>query len=282
MQDSERESCGKSAGTVSHRGGPGSRAVVGPIPRVGLLEERPAVSGRRERTQREELQCQVEDDTAEGMVVKTVTDRIFTSLGQCNDRLTARVCTFRVIDRGKSETMISSSRDHELLEVLLDRAYAMAENRESRTCGFSKDQWLNNVGKLVNEVITSNVQALMVVKFDHEVKVDQEASIADVKFICQCKSCGELRSVGGSSNVSKESPMTSAASALIEKSVRETQSTVRTIVAYIAWVYGTTFESGGASSIWTAEIVGHVIRSQSSVADVKTACERKSNRKAWV
>ena len=30
-------------------GNPGSRVVVFPIPRVGLLEERPAVSGRREK-----------------------------------------------------------------------------------------------------------------------------------------------------------------------------------------------------------------------------------------
>ena len=60
------------------------------FPRVGLLEERPAVSGRREKTQRGELQCQVQDDTAEGLVVKTVTNKIFTSLGQCDDRLTSR------------------------------------------------------------------------------------------------------------------------------------------------------------------------------------------------
>ena len=52
-------------------GNPGSRAVVFWIPRVGLLEERLAVSGRRERTQGEELHCQVEDDTAEGLVAKT-------------------------------------------------------------------------------------------------------------------------------------------------------------------------------------------------------------------
>ena len=86
----------------------------------------------------------------------------------------------------------------------------------------------------------------------------------------QGKSCGESRSVEMSNNVSKESPMSvGTANALIEKSVREMQSTVRTIVAYIEWAYGTAFESGSASSTWTAEIVGHVIRSQSSVDDVK-------------
>ena len=48
-------------------GSPGIRAVVYPIPRVGLLEERFA------------------DDTAEGMVVKTVTDRIFTRMRLAQD-----------------------------------------------------------------------------------------------------------------------------------------------------------------------------------------------------
>ena len=86
--------------------------------------------------------------------------------------------------------------------------------------------------------------------------------------------------------MSKESPMSaSTADTLIEKSVREMQSTVRTIVAYTEEVYGTTSEPGSASSTWTAEIVKHVSRSQSSVADVKTTCEhrgRKSCRKALV
>ena len=36
------------------------------------LEERPAVSGGREKTQREELQCHVENDTVEGPAVKTM------------------------------------------------------------------------------------------------------------------------------------------------------------------------------------------------------------------
>ena len=180
-------------------GNPGSPDVVCPIPRVGLLEERPAASGRREKTQRGELQCQVEDDTAEGLVVKTVW-------------VNARVCPFRMIDNRKSETMISSSRDHEHLEVLLDSACVMAEDRESWMCGFSKGQWLIardkecdnaqrcvNVCKLVNETITSNVQALIVVESDQEVKFDQDASITDVKNTLT----GDFRSVGGSSSVSK-------------------------------------------------------------------------------
>ena len=50
--------------------------------------------------------------------------------------------------------------------------------------------------------------------------------------------------------------------------------------------YGTVSDLGSASSTWAVEIVGHVVgRSQSSVADVRTACEhrkRKSFRKEWV
>ena len=71
----------------------------------------------------------------------------------------------------------------------------------------------------------------------------------------------------------------STASALIEKSVRDMQSTT-------SMVRGTMSEPGSAISTWTVEIVGHVvIRSQSGVSDVKTACERrkrKSCRKALV
>ena len=82
-----------------------------------------------------------------------------------------------------------------------------------------------NVDKFVNELITSDVQALMVVESDQEVKFDQETSIADVKNTLT----SELRSLGRSSSVSKESPMSvSTANALIEKTVWEMQSTVRT------------------------------------------------------
>ena len=58
------------------------------------------------------------------------------------------------------------------------------------------------------------------------------------------------------------------------------------LFAYIEEVYGAMSDPGCASSTWTVETVGHVvIRSQSSVSDVKTACERrkrKSCRKALV
>ena len=138
-------------------------------------------------------------------------------------------------------------------------------------------------GELLNEMITSNVQVLMVVESDQEVKVDQEASITDVKFTRQGKSCIELRSVGRSSNVSKESPMSvSAANALIEKSAREMQSTS-------SMVSGTSSDAASASSTWTVEIVEHVVSgfqpSAPHLKRVKTACERrkrKSCRRALV
>ena len=120
------------------------------------------------------------------------------------------------------------------------------------------------------------MQSLTVAESDQEVKFDQESSITDVKNTLM----GEVRSVGGSNNVSKESPMSvSTANAVFEKSVREMQSTS-------SMVCGTVLNPGSASSTWTAEIVGDVvIRSQSSVSDGKTAWERrmrKSCRKTLV
>ena len=56
---------------------------------LDCLEERPAVSGRRVKTQRGELQCEVEDDTAEGLVVKIMNVLLVIILDQCDGRLTA-------------------------------------------------------------------------------------------------------------------------------------------------------------------------------------------------
>ena len=113
----------------------------------------------------------------------------------------------------------------------------------------------------------------MVVESDQKAKFDQETSITGVKNTLT----GELRSVGGSSNVSKESPMSaSTANALIEKSVREMQSTS-------SMVYGTMSNPVSASSTLTVEIMGHVvIRSQSRVSDVKTACERRKRKSCHI
>ena len=160
--------------------------------------------------------------------------------------------------------------------IHLDCAYTgrATEDRESWMCGFSKGQWLIardrerenvqrcvNVDKLVNETSTSSVQALMDAESDQEVKFDQEASISDVKNTLM----GELRSAGGSSNVSKESPMSvSIANALIEKRVREMQCTS-------SMVHGTTTSDLGSAR-------PHVIRSQPNVPDVKTACERRKRK----
>ena len=92
---------------------------------------------------------------------------------------------------GKSEAGLPSSRDNGHLEVRLHCACMerATEDRESSISvdRFLKDRWLVarskkcegsqyrwTVGKLVNEVITRGVQALMA-------KSDQEASIVDVK-----------------------------------------------------------------------------------------------------
>ena len=63
-------------------------------------------------------------------------------------------------------------------------------------------------------MITSNVQALMVVESDQDVKFSQKRRVLiDVKNIMT----SELRSVGRSSNVSKELPM--SASVTIERGI---------------------------------------------------------------
>ena len=180
-----------------------------------------------------------------------------------------------MIDRGKSGARLPSSCAHVQMErhpeFHLDCAYMGREtkDRESWMCGFSKGQWLIvrdkerenvqrcvNVDKLVNETITSIVQGLMDAVSYQEVKFDQEASITDVKNTLT----GELRSAGGSSNVSKESPMSaSIANALIEKSVREMQSTS-------SMVHGTKWDPGGESSTWTGDpgTCGHQISTKCS------------------
>ena len=165
-----------------------------------------------DETQREELQCQVENDTAEGSVVKTVRVLLVPSLGEGDDHLTAGLC-HRVIGRGNSEAhrRMEARRGHEHLEFRLGCA-CMERATEDRELPilverFLKDRWLvarNKkcedtqhrwiVGRLLNEVITSGVQTLVL-------KSDQEASIVDVKSSLM----GEMRGVEGSTIVSEES-----------------------------------------------------------------------------
>ena len=105
-------------------GGSGSRDVMYPSPKVGLLGERPA---GREKTQRLELQCRAGSDTAKGPVVKTMRVLSFLSLGD-GKRFDSGIA-FRVIDRGKSEGRLPSSRDHGHPEV---RGLHGKSNRRSR------------------------------------------------------------------------------------------------------------------------------------------------------
>ena len=86
----------------------GSRDVGYLIPQGGLQGERPVVSGGRGKTQREELRCKAESDAAEGPVVKI------------------RRVLFHVVDRGKSEAWLSSSRAHGHMERLLEFTWICA------------------------------------------------------------------------------------------------------------------------------------------------------------
>ena len=106
-------------------GSSGSRDVIHPSPKVGLLGERPA---RREKTQREELQCRAGSDTAKGPVVKTMRVLSVLSLGEGKRSFDSGIA-FRVIDRGKSEARLPSSRDHGHREV---RRLHGKSNRRSR------------------------------------------------------------------------------------------------------------------------------------------------------
>ena len=115
-------------------------------------------------------------------------------------------------------------------------------------------------------MITSGVQTLVV-------KSDQEASIVDVKNALM----RELRGVEGLTVMPEESPVgSSAANAVIERSVWEMQSTTRAHVAYDGWVHGTVFEPGSAILTWAVEFSGQVVsRFQRSVSDGKLAYERR-------
>ena len=144
---------------------------------------------------------------------------------------------------------------------------------------FSKHRWLVArsmkceyrwiAGNFVNEVITSDVQALVV-------KVDHKVSIVEVKSSLM----GEWHSVGGSISVPEELLVSaSAANAAIEKSVWEVQNVARSLDEYVESVYSTTSDPDGALVAWTAETVGRVVgRSQSGVSEEWTVCERRKRR----
>ena len=141
---------------------------------------------------------------------------------------------------------MEASRDHGHPELHLAYAYVRreAEDRASPTLvgKFSKDRWLIThpvpckgiqhrwvVGKLVNDVIMSGAQTLVV-------KSDQEASIVHVKDALM----REFGGIEGSRVMPEESPVgASAANAVIERSVWEIQSTTRSLAAHVEWVHST-------------------------------------------
>ena len=129
--------------------------------------------------------------------------------------------------------------------------------------GHTEPEYRWTVSELVNEVITSGVQTLVV-------KSHQEATIVDVKSSLM----SELRSVEGSTIVSEESPVgANAANAMVD---REMQNVVTALDACAELVYSNTSDPGGAILTWTVETVGHVVsRSRSGVSDERTARERR-------
>ena len=101
-------------------------------------------------------------------------------------------------------------------------------------------------------------------------------SVVDVKSFLMV----ELHSNGGPISVPEE-PLVSASAvnAAIGKSVWEMQNVVRSLDAYIEWVYSSTSDPGSAIWAWTVGIVGRVVgRSRSDVSEERTACERRKRR----
>ena len=141
-------------------------------------------------------------------------------------------------------------------------------------CKGTQHRWI--VGKLVNDVIMSGVQNLVV-------KSDQDMSTVDVKNSLM----RELRGVEGLTVKPEESPVgSSAGQCCVERCVWEMQSTTRATVAYAEWVHDTVCEPSSAILAWAVEFSGQVVsRFQGSVSDGKTAYERrmqKNYRKALV
>ena len=167
---------------VSVGGSSGSRDVIHPISGGGLLGERPVVAGGRERTAREEqLQRQIESDTAQGPVVKAKRAPS-ASLVERDGHLEGGPaeyrgwCPFCIACKGKSEAhrWMEAPRDHAHPELHLDYPYVggEAEDRASPILvgKVSRDGWLVTHlvpckrtqhpwidGKLVNVVTTSFV-----------------------------------------------------------------------------------------------------------------------------
>ena len=205
----------------------------------------------RERTQREdELQRQVEDDSAQGPVVRAKAGPSAPSIDEGGGQLAAGHdeyrgwCPFCVAGKGKNEAhrRMEASRDHEHPELHLDSSYMGREAEDGASpilAGkFSKDRWLVSqpepckstehrciVGKLVNDVTMSGVQTLVI-------KFDQEASVMDVKNSLMRK----LRSTEGFKVMPEESQAcASAANVLVERSVWEMWSTARSLTANAEW-----------------------------------------------
>ena len=153
--------------------------------------DRPAAAGGQERTKREEeLQRQVEGDSAQGPVVKAKKGPSAPSLDEWDGHVAAGQaeyrgwCLFCVAGKGKSEAhrRMEASRRHGQSRTSSGlRPRRQRARRQSiakfggqvlegslvdHLCKGTQHRW--TVGKLVNDVIMSGVQTL-VVKSDQEV-----------------------------------------------------------------------------------------------------------------
>ena len=230
----------------------------------------------------DQLQRQIEGDTVQGPVVKAMKAPSVPSLDEGDGHLAAGHaenrgwCPFCVAGKEKVRLIDGWRRCVTMgIQNSIWITPFWAEKRVTERRQFSKDCWLIThlvpckcaphrwiVGMLVNDAIMSGVQTLVV-------KSGQEVSIVDVKNSLM----RELRGVVGLTVVPEESPVGgSAASAVIERSVWELQSTTRANVACAEWVHHTLFEPGSGISAWTVEFSGQVvIRFRRSVSDGKTA-----------
>ena len=141
---------------VSVGGGTGSGDQSVTYPRSGPLGERPMVPGGRERTRREdELQRQVEDDSAQGPVVRAKRPSSAPSMDEWDGHLAAGHaeyrgwCPFCVIGKGKSEIYrrMEVSRNHGHPELRLNYAYMVRWFKRSKI--ERHQSWLESSRRIV-------------------------------------------------------------------------------------------------------------------------------------
>ena len=203
--------------------------MIYPFPRGGLLGERP-VPGGRERTEREEqLQRQSEDVAAQGPVVKAKKAPSAPSLVEWDGHLGAGHAEYRggvhsALLAKERVKLIDGLKHHETMGIQNFIWITLSWAEEPRTqrwlithpvpCEGTQHRWI--IGKLVNDVVMSGVQTLVV-------KSDQEASIVDVKNALM----RELRGFLGLTVMPEESPVGASAARVGDAEHHESDCCVR-------------------------------------------------------